>query len=58
MNKCPRADEIKPPPTAFNAFVVASFRVVCILDLNASIIGLNSDTEYQFAEFIVIEFGF
>src|SRR6476660_1665436 len=53
------ADEFEPPPTAFNAFVVASFSVVCIFDFIASITGLNRDTElFKFIVFILIEFGF
>ncbi len=36
------ADEFEPP-TAFNAFVVASFRVVCIFALIASIIDYRTE---------------
>ena len=53
------AEEFEPPPTTFIAFVVALFRVVCIFDLNASIMGLNNDIEpVQFCELVLIEYRF
>jgi hypothetical protein len=44
--------ELVPPPTAFIAFVVASLRVVCIFDLNASNMGPNNDIVNQNMDFV------
>ena len=55
------AEEFEPAPPAliaFMAFVVASLRVVCIFDLNASSIGLNSDIEPVQFWFYEPKYGF